>query len=120
MSFQILVIQEKIKTLEEESIKKKKEKRKRKEKAKKLLANSNSGMGKPAAHAMKSNSVMSDSVDDSIASVVSGADLKMTGDAHHGTGNKSLNMHHNAAPASSANAKPPKSKGKFRTIQNYQ
>ncbi|XP_044756346.1 bromodomain-containing protein 3-like isoform X2 [Coccinella septempunctata] len=106
---QVLAIQEKIKSLEEESLKKKKEKKKAKEKPKKVLPNSSSGMGKPSSHALKSNSVMSDSVDDSIASVVSGADLKMAGDAHHSAGSKSINMHHNAAPA--ANAKPPKSKG---------
>ncbi|KAL3276448.1 hypothetical protein HHI36_011829 [Cryptolaemus montrouzieri] len=110
---QVLAMQEKIKSLEEESLKKKKEKKKAKEKPKKLLPNSSSaGMGKPASHALnKSNSVMSDSVDDSIASVVSGADLKITGDGHHPTGGKSINMHHNAAPAANANAKPPKSKG---------
>ncbi|XP_045467510.1 bromodomain-containing protein 3-like isoform X2 [Harmonia axyridis] len=110
---QVLAIQEKIKSLEEESSKKKKEKKKAKEKPnKKVLPNSSSsGMGKPSSHANKSNSVMSDSVDDSIASVVSGADLKMAGEAHHSAGKSSLNMHHNAAPAPNANAKPPKSKG---------
>ncbi|KAJ8917153.1 hypothetical protein NQ315_012645 [Exocentrus adspersus] len=54
-------------------------------------------------------------VDDSIASVVSGADLKMSGEAtHHPTAaGKSLNMHHNMAAGAnaSAQAKTPKSKG---------
>ncbi|KAK9884638.1 hypothetical protein WA026_007476 [Henosepilachna vigintioctopunctata] len=108
---QVLAIQDKIKSLEEESLKKKKEKKKAKEKPKKLIPN-NTGMGKPASHALnKSSLVMSDSVDDSIASVVSGADLKMAADNHHATGGKSINMHHNAVPATNANAKPPKSKG---------
>lgn len=102
----------------EESSRKKKEKKKNKIKNKKStsssLPNSSSSLGKPGAHGAlnKPNSVV-DSVDDSIASVVSGADLKIAGDAHHPTANKSLNMHHNLAAGgnASAQAKTPKSKG---------
>lgn len=111
-------MQEKMRKLVEESSRKKKEKKKNKIKNKKStsssLPNSSSSLGKPGAHGAlnKPNSVV-DSVDDSIASVVSGADLKIAGDAHHPTANKSLNMHHNLAAGgnASAQAKTPKSKG---------
>ncbi|XP_018572720.1 bromodomain-containing protein 3 isoform X2 [Anoplophora glabripennis] len=115
---ELTAMQEKMRKLVEESSRKKKEKKKNKIKTKKStsssLPNSSSGMGKPGAHGAlnKPNSVV-DSVDDSIASVVSGADLKIGGDAHHPTANKSLNMHHNLAAGgnASAQAKTPKSKG---------
>lgn len=107
-------MQEKMRKLVEESGKKKKEKKtkKDKDKSKKVMTN-NSSMGKPGAHGplTKSNSIITDSVDDSIASVVSGADLKVTGDAHHPPSGKSLIMHPMAA-AANASTKPPKSKGK--------
>lgn len=112
-----MAMQEKMRKLVEESSKKKKEKKKKDKPTKKMIANS-STMGKPGAHsALKTNSIISDSVEDSIASVVSGADLKIppTGDAQHhppAAGGKSINMHH--MPAGSANAlKPPKSKGAY-------
>lgn len=141
---ELTMMQEKMKKLVEESSKRKKEKKKNKVKKKpggvstaasaSTLPNSSSGLGKPSGHgALKSNNnSIADSVDDSIASVVSGADLKMSGvgsnasvESHHpaggaqGTGaqhptNKSLNMHHNMAAAganASAQAKTPKSKG---------
>lgn len=100
--------------LVEESSKKKKAKKKAKEaeKAKKVVANSGS-LGKPGAHATltKPNSIITDSVDDSIASVVSGADMKLPpSDMHHAAATKSLNMHHPMAGPNAA-IKPPKSKG---------
>lgn len=109
-------MQEKMRKLVEESGKKKKEKKKQKEKdkdkTKKLVPNS-SNMGKPGAHGAltKSNSIITDSVDDSIASVVSGADLKMTGELQHPAGSKSLGVHHAMAAGANAATKPPKSKG---------
>lgn len=110
-------MQEKMRKLVEESGKKKKEKKKQKEKDKdknkKLVPNSSnsSNMGKPGAHGAltKSNSIITDSVDDSIASVVSGADLKMTGDLQHPASSKSLGMHHSMAAGANAATKPPKS-----------
>lgn len=111
-------MQEKMRKLVDESTKKKKEKKKQKskdkDKSKKMVPNSSS-MGKPGAHGAltKSNSIIQDSVDDSIASVVSGADLKITGDAHHPPANKSLNMHHSVAAGANAATKPPKSKGEM-------
>lgn len=136
--------------LVEESTKRKKEKKKqkRKEKTKKptqqTLPNNNSNsMGKPGTHGAlsKSNSIV-DSVDDSIASVVSGADLKLGAaggggiggigggnnsggiDVHNNpssaaaaaaaTANKSLNMHHNmASTGGNAASKTAKSKGEI-------
>jgi hypothetical protein len=100
--------------LVEESTKKKKEKKKQKEKdkSKKVMANSSS-MGKPGAHnaLTKTNSIISDSVEDSIASVVSGADLKMGTDGQHPVGGgKSMNMHHMQPGGANASLKPPKSK----------
>lgn len=117
---QLIAMQEKMRKLVEESTKKKKEKKKQKEKekTKKVMPNSSS-MGKPGAHnaLTKTNSVISDSVEDSIASVVSGADLKMsTGEQVGAGGGKSMNMHHMAAaagaapPNTSSSLKPPKSK----------
>ncbi|XP_025829012.1 bromodomain-containing protein 3-like isoform X2 [Agrilus planipennis] len=141
---ELIAMQEKMRKLVEESGKKKKAKKKAKEiekSSKKMVANSSAsagggggGLGKPGGASLnKSNNVMSDSVDDSIASVVSGADMKMgggvggvVGDVHHHTAaGKSLNMHHhlhslatgaNAAavaggPAAAAASKPVKSKG---------
>ncbi|KYB25061.1 bromodomain-containing protein 3 isoform X3 [Tribolium castaneum] len=115
---ELIAMQEKMRKLVEESTKRKKEKKKQKEKdkSKKVMANSSS-MGKPGAHSAltKTNSIISDSVEDSIASVVSGADMKMTTDtSQHGVGaggGKSLNMHH-IPPGGAANQsiKPPKSK----------
>ncbi|KAJ8945813.1 hypothetical protein NQ314_009035 [Rhamnusium bicolor] len=118
----LTAMQEKMRKLVEESSKKKKEKKKNKVKTKKSssssLPNSSSSMGKPGAHGAlnKPNSV-ADSVDDSIASVVSGADLKIAGDTHHPTANKSL-MHHNMAAGAnaSAQAKTPKSKATFTLV----
>lgn len=110
--------------LVEESGKKKKEKKKQKEKdkdkSKKMVPNS-SNMGKPGAHGAltKSNSIISDSVDDSIASVVSGADLKMGGDVHHPVAGKSLSMHHSMAAGANAATKPPKSKGETEPTQLF-
>ncbi|XP_063912894.1 bromodomain-containing protein 3-like isoform X4 [Zophobas morio] len=117
---ELIAMQEKMRKLVEESTKKKKEKKKQKEKekTKKVMPNSSS-MGKPGAHnaLTKTNSVISDSVEDSIASVVSGADLKMsTGEQVGAGGGKSMNMHHMAAaagaapPNTSSSLKPPKSK----------
>lgn len=101
----------------EESSKKKKEKKKRKEKEKtKRVVTNSSSLGKPGAHGAptKSNSAITDSVDDSIASVVSGADVNKVGvDMHHPPGGKSINMHHAMAAGANAAAKPPKSKGKL-------
>lgn len=112
-------MQEKMRKLVEESSKKKKEKKKRKEKDKsKRVVTNSSSLGKPGAHGAptKSNSVITDSVDDSIASVVSGADVKVGGaDMHHPTGGKSINMHHPMAAGANAAAKPPKSKGEVET-----
>ncbi|XP_074029137.1 bromodomain-containing protein 3 isoform X2 [Leptinotarsa decemlineata] len=115
---ELTAMQEKMKKLVEESTKKKKEKKKTKVKPKKppaaALPNSSSSIGKPGAHgALNKPNSLADSVDDSIASVVSGADLKIAAEAHHPTANKSLNMHHNMAAGAnaSAQAKTPKSKG---------
>lgn len=107
-------MQEKMRKLVEESTKKKKAKKKAKEaeKAKKVVTNSSS-LGKPGAHGAltKSNSIITDTVDDSIASVVSGADMKLPpSDVHHPPPSKSLNMHHSLPGANTA-AKPPKNKG---------
>ncbi|CAH1119082.1 unnamed protein product [Phaedon cochleariae] len=129
---ELTAMQEKMRKLVELSSKtKKKEKSKDKVKPKKgpsaaaaaSIPNSSSGgggggggtsLGKPGAHVAlnKSNSV-ADSVDDSIASVVSGADLKMAVEAHHPPASKSLNVHHNAGAGAnaSAQAKTPKTKG---------
>ncbi|XP_028148787.1 bromodomain-containing protein 3 isoform X5 [Diabrotica virgifera virgifera] len=140
---ELTAMQEKMRKLVDESSKKKKEKKKDKVKKKPTsggsLANaslstlpnsSSAGLGKPGAgghgalnKSNNNNSIAADSVDDSIASVVSGADLKMaeshhpqtgTG-AHHPPAGKSLNMHHNmtanAGANASAQAKTPKSKG---------
>lgn len=111
-------MQEKMRKLVEESSKKKKEKKKRKEKDKtKRVVTNSSSLGKPGgAHGApsKSNSAVTDSVDDSIASVVSGADVKVGVDMHHHPpGGKSINMHHPMAAGANAAAKPPKSKSKF-------
>lgn len=131
-------MQEKMRKLVEESTKRKKEKKKQKQKEKnkkstQALPNSssNNSMGKPGAHGAlsKTNSIV-DSVDDSIASVVSGADLKIAGggggDVHNNPSsastNKSLNMHHNMAPTAGNAAKMPKSKGeivKQNALKNY-
>ncbi|XP_072386839.1 homeotic protein female sterile-like isoform X1 [Diabrotica undecimpunctata] len=140
---ELTAMQEKMRKLVDESTRKKKEKKKDKVKKKPTsggsLANaslstlpnsSSAGLGKPGAgghgalnKSNNNNSIAADSVDDSIASVVSGADLKMaeshhpqtgTG-AHHPPAGKSLNMHHNmtanAGANASAQAKTPKSKG---------
>lgn len=121
--FQLIAMQEKMRKLVEESGKKKKEKKKQKDKdgkgGKKLVANSSSNLGKPGAHGAlaKANSIMAtDSVDDSIASVVSGADLKMA-DLHHPAGSKALAMHHSMAAAGNAANKPPKSKGQAHSFK---
>ncbi|XP_068912588.1 bromodomain-containing protein 3-like isoform X5 [Tenebrio molitor] len=111
---ELIAMQEKMRKLVEESTKKKKEKKKQKEKdkSKKVMANSSS-MGKPGAHnaLTKTNSIISDSVEDSIASVVSGADLKMGTDGQHPVGGgKSMNMHHMQPGGANASLKPPKSK----------
>ncbi|KAG5896493.1 hypothetical protein JTB14_005870 [Gonioctena quinquepunctata] len=128
---ELTAMQEKMKKLVEETSKKKKEKKKGpKVKPKKptpstvtatALPNSSSSLGKPGAHgALNKPNSLADSVDDSIASVVSGADLKLAAAeaAHHhpataAAPNKSLNMHHNMAAGAnaSAQAKTPKSKG---------
>lgn len=111
--------------LVEESSKKKKDKKKRKEKdkSKRVITNSSSSnFGKPGAPTKSNSAMTSDSVDDSIASVVSGADVtKVVGVGgvdnmhhHHPPGGKSINMHHAmAAGANAAAAKPPKSKGEM-------
>lgn len=112
-------MQEKMRKLVEESSKKKKEKKKRKEKDKsKRVVTNSSSLGKPGAHGAptKLNSALTDSVDDSIASVISGADVKVGVDMHHPPGGKSVNMHHPMAAAANAAAKPPKSKGKMLFI----
>lgn len=125
-------MQEKMRKLVEESTRKKKEKKKSKLKSKKgssqvstvnltTLPNSSSGsLGKPGAHhsALNKPNSIADSVDDSIASVVTGAEIKGPGgDAthqmpHHATANKGL--HNMAAGANaSAQAKTPKTKGEM-------
>ncbi|XP_031333781.1 bromodomain-containing protein 3-like isoform X3 [Photinus pyralis] len=111
---ELIAMQEKMRKFVEESIKRKKAKKKAKEaeKSKKLVTNSN--IGKPAAHnnaPVKPNNVVTDTVDDSIASVVSGADAKLPpADPHHPQPSKSLNMHHSMT-GPNATTKPPKSKG---------
>lgn len=117
--------------LVEESSKRKKEKKKAKDKTKKVIPNSSS-MGKPGAHnaLAKSNSIISDGVDESMQNSVSGGGPdgnKMTTTGGAGTndgiphpsvgGGKSINMHHMgpsaaavSAPNANASAKPPKSK----------
>lgn len=127
-------MQERMRKLVEESSKRKKEKKKAKDKTKKVMPNSSS-MGKPGAHnaLAKSNSMISDGVDESMQNAVSGGGPdgnKMTsagGPGGVGTndgilhpsvgGGKSINMHHMAptaaaanAPNANASAKPPKSK----------
>lgn len=107
-------MQEKMRKLVEESTTRKKEKKKQKEKekTKKVVSNSAS-LGKPGAQAAqaKSNSINTDSVDDSIASVVSGADIKMAGDVQHPAPSRSFMLHHPAAAGANAATKPPKNKG---------
>lgn len=121
-------MQEKMRKLVEESSRNKKEKKKNKLKKKvgpsgsvsAVVVPNSSSTGKPGAHGAlnKSNSLV-DSVDDSIASVVSGGDIKMsgeTGTAHHSAAGKSLNIHHNipgVTTNASAQAKTTKSKGMF-------
>lgn len=108
----------------EESTRKKKSKKKAKEKTKKPVPNiSGLGGGKPGAHGAltKANNVVtSDSVDDSIASVVSGHDLNAATpkSVHHpvpGSVGKSINMHNTMTAAANATVKAPKSKGKTMT-----
>ncbi|XP_056643445.1 homeotic protein female sterile-like isoform X2 [Diorhabda sublineata] len=143
---ELTAMQEKMRKLVDESSRRKKEKKKDKVKKKptsgasianaslSTLPNSSSaGMGKPGSgghgslnKSNNNNSITADSVDDSIASVVSGADLKMAGSdshhpqtgaatTHHPPAGKSINMHHNMAANAGANAsaqaKTPKSKG---------
>lgn len=114
---ELITMQEKMRKLVEESTKKKKAKKKAKdaEKAnKKAITNNSTGLsGKPASHALN-KALLTDSVDDSIASVVSGADGKLPmGELHHPpSGGKSLSMHH-SMPGANAAVKPPKSKGNF-------
>lgn len=94
---ELIAMQEKMRKFVEESIKRKKAKKKAKEaekSSKKLVTNSSL-----------------DTVEDSIASVISGADVKLPpADAHHPTPSKSLNMHHPMAGPNAA-VKPPKNKG---------
>lgn len=125
--FQLTAMQERMRKLVEESTRKKKEKKKNKLKKKAAgsgavsavaLPNSSS-TGKPGAHGAinKTNSLV-DSVDDSIASVVSGGDMKMSGGeagtTHHPAAAKSLSVHHNMAAAganATAQVKTSKTKG---------
>lgn len=126
-------MQEKMRKLVEESTRKKKEKKKNKLKKKTTVGGTvsavavpnSSSTGKPGAHGglNKSNSLV-DSVDDSIASVVSGGDIKMIGGegaANHPASTKSLNVHHNMAGAganASAQAKTAKTKGETAQLCN--
>lgn len=112
-------MQERMRKLVDESTRKKKTKKKAKEKVKKPTVNSTGiGGGKPSAHGAltkANNAVTSDSVDDSIASVVSGHDLNVTPKGvHHPapSGGKSMNTMHNTINATAnATVKAPKSKG---------
>lgn len=116
---ELIAMQEKMRKLVEESSSKKKAKKKQKEKHKKTTTQ-NSNMTKPIGHGTvpKTNSLVSDNVGASIASVAMGAgDVKMPADMHHPPPSKSL--HHIAHPTGPANvnsAKPAKSKGKIITI----
>ncbi|KRT80989.1 hypothetical protein AMK59_5833, partial [Oryctes borbonicus] len=111
---ELIAMQERMRKLVEESTTRKKEKKKQKEKekSKKVVTNSSS-LGKPGAQAAqaKSNSINTDSVDDSIASVVSGADIKMAGDVQHPAPSRSFMLHHPATAGANAATKPPKTKG---------
>lgn len=122
--FQLTAMQEKMRKLVEESTRRKKEKKKNKVKKKTAVAAlpnaaalpNSSSTGKPGAHPAltKSNSLV-DSVDDSIANVVSEASL------HQGA-NKALNSAHNnmtaaaGANASNVQAKTTKTKGRILLI----
>lgn len=112
-------MQEKMRKLVEESTKKKKEKKKNKVKKKPVSAGpvsnastlpNSSSSGKPGAHPplTKTNSLV-DSVDDSIASVVSETSL-------HPGANKALNATHNnmaaSAGANASNVQPKTAKTK--------
>ncbi|KAK9707917.1 Bromodomain extra-terminal - transcription regulation [Popillia japonica] len=111
---ELIAMQEKMRKLVEESTTRKKEKKKQKEKEKsKKVVTHSSSLGKPGAQAAqaKSNSINTDSVDDSIASVVSGADIKMAGDVQHPAPSRSFMLHHPAAAGANAATKPPKTKG---------
>lgn len=126
--FQLSTLQEKIRKLVEESSRKKKEKKKNKLKKKSTTAtisavavpNSSSSTGKPGAHgSLNKTSSLVDSVEDSIASVVSGGDIKMnvgeSGATHHAAATKAVNVHHHVAATganASTQAKTTKAKGK--------
>lgn len=106
-------MQEKMRKLVEESSSKKKAKKKQKEKHKKG-STQNSNITKPAGHGIipKQNSLVTDNVGASIASVAMGAgDVKMPIDVHHPPPSKSLHHLHPAGPANANSAKPAKSKG---------
>lgn len=126
-------MQEKMRKLVEESTRKKKEKKKNKLKRKAaatgavsaVVVPNSSSTGKPGAHGAlnKTNSLV-DSVDDSIASVVSGGDMKMScgepGSTHPATA-KTLNVHHNMAGAgANASAQPKTGKTKGENIKLFQ
>lgn len=128
-------MQEKMRKLVEESTRKKKEKKKNKVKKKTgatgavsaLTITNSSSTGKTGTHGAltKANSLV-DSVDDSIASVVSGGDMKMSGvesgTTNHQATSKSLSVHHNMAAASansSSQAKTSKTKGEKQILQIF-
>lgn len=110
-------LQEEVIKLSEEMKRRRKEKKKQKNKEKnKRMVPNNSNSGKISAHVAqtKTNSVNVDNVDNSIASVVSGADIKApTSDIlQHSTSNRSFVLQHpTPAPANTAATKPTKSKG---------
>lgn len=122
---ELIAMQEKMRKLVEESSTKKKAKKKTtKEKHKKPTGTQNNMSGKPGGHhghghgpGGKANSLVSDTVGASIASVVQGAgDVKLPADAHHPPPAKgSLHHMHLPAQTNANSAKPVKSKGKIRS-----
>lgn len=127
---ELIAMQEKMRKLVEESSTKKKAKKKTvKEKHKKPMGTQNNMSGKSGGHhghhgpGGKANSLVSDTVGASIASVVQGAgDVKLPGDAHHPPpGKGSLHHMHLPAQTNANSAKPVKSKGKIRStyITNF-
>lgn len=118
-------MQERMRKLVEESSSKKKAKKKQKEKEKmKKPTVSGSGLSGKGSHNVgsKNNSVVTDSVGASIASVAMGAGDVRLPDLHHATppASKSLAsaLHHTPAhpPHLPPTAKAPKSKGKYSIL----
>lgn len=114
---ELIAMQEKMRKLVEESTTKKKAKKKSKEKHPKKGSTANN-MAKLMGHgaATKANSLLTDNIGASIASVASGAgDVKLPADAHHPLPSKNLQHMHMTTPANANSAKPAKSKGKLYT-----